>query len=109
MGFFSYVNLRLIANIQTAVIKESLRLGHGVVTPLPRLIGPTDAEILGTTIPAGVTLLYLHFNLSIYNVSPSTDGRVDGRTNPTFQPRNLPRSGLLHPRAMDERRTHGFR
>ena len=39
---------------QTAVIKESLRKAHGVVHPLPRVVGPTDATIAGFTVPAGV-------------------------------------------------------
>lgn len=29
-------------------------MAHGVVTPLPRVIGPVDSEISGVTIPAGV-------------------------------------------------------
>ncbi|PPQ71154.1 hypothetical protein CVT24_009835 [Panaeolus cyanescens] len=37
----------------TAVIKESLRMAHGIVTPLPRVVGPTDAEISGIVVPAG--------------------------------------------------------
>jgi cytochrome P450 len=47
----------LISTItQTAVIKESLRMAHGVVTPLPRIVGPTDAEISGFIVPAGVRI-----------------------------------------------------
>lgn len=37
----------------TAVIKESLRMSHGIVTPLPRIVGPTDADIAGHDVPAG--------------------------------------------------------
>ncbi|RDB18449.1 hypothetical protein Hypma_000256 [Hypsizygus marmoreus] len=40
----------------TAVLKESLRMAHGVVTPLPRIVGPTDTEIYGTVIPAGTVV-----------------------------------------------------
>jgi len=40
----------------TAVIKESLRMAHGVVSPLPRIVGPTDAEISGEVIPAGTVV-----------------------------------------------------
>ena len=36
------------------MIKESLRVGIGAVTPLPRVVGPTDAEIAGIHVPAGV-------------------------------------------------------
>jgi len=44
---------------QTAVIKESLRMAHGVVTPLPRIVGPTAAEISGEVIPLGVSSCYI--------------------------------------------------
>ncbi|KAF9465534.1 cytochrome P450 [Collybia nuda] len=40
----------------TAVIKESLRMAHGVITPLPRIVGPTDAEISGEIVPAGTVV-----------------------------------------------------
>ncbi|KAF8075198.1 cytochrome P450 [Lyophyllum atratum] len=40
----------------TAVIKESLRMAHGVVTPLPRIVGPADSEISGMTVPAGTVV-----------------------------------------------------
>lgn len=40
----------------TAVIKESLRMAHGVVTPLARIVGPTDVEIAGAVIPAGTVV-----------------------------------------------------
>ncbi|KAG6909790.1 hypothetical protein DXG01_015283 [Tephrocybe rancida] len=39
----------------TAVIKESLRMAHGVVTPLPRIVGPIDSEVAGIIIPTGVS------------------------------------------------------
>ncbi|KAF8659814.1 hypothetical protein AX16_001699 [Volvariella volvacea WC 439] len=44
----------------TAVIKESLRLAHGIVTPLPRIAGPTDVEISGAKIPAGTVVAMGH-------------------------------------------------
>jgi len=44
----------------TAVIKESLRMAHGIVTPLPRVVGPGDAQILGETIPAGTVVAMGH-------------------------------------------------
>jgi len=37
----------------TAVIKESLRLAHGVVTPLPRVVGPEDSIVGGYKVPKG--------------------------------------------------------
>ncbi|TFK41442.1 cytochrome P450 [Crucibulum laeve] len=40
----------------TAVIKESLRFTTGIVTPLPRVVGPGDAEIYGYRIPAGTVV-----------------------------------------------------
>ncbi|TFK73743.1 cytochrome P450 [Pluteus cervinus] len=44
----------------TAVIKESLRMASGIVTPLPRVVGPTDVEILGEKIPAGTVVAMGH-------------------------------------------------
>jgi len=37
----------------TAVIKESLRLAHGVVSSIPRVVGPKDAVIAGISVPKG--------------------------------------------------------
>jgi cytochrome P450 len=39
----------------TAVIKESLRLGHGVVSPLPRVVGPEDSIVGCYEVPKGVS------------------------------------------------------
>jgi len=54
----------------TAVIKESLRMAHGIVTPLPRIVGPTDAEISGEVIPSGTVVsmgaTILHKNPNIF-------------------------------------------
>jgi len=54
----------------TAVIKESLRMSHGIVTPLPRIVGPTNADIAGHNIPAGtvvgVSAICLHNDDSIF-------------------------------------------
>ncbi|KAI3605532.1 cytochrome p450 [Moniliophthora roreri] len=36
-----------------AVIKESLRMSHGVASPLPRVVGPSGATIAGVSVPAG--------------------------------------------------------
>ncbi|ESK81719.1 benzoate 4-monooxygenase cytochrome p450 [Moniliophthora roreri MCA 2997] len=36
-----------------AVIKESLRMSHGIATPLPRVVGPSGATIAGVPVPAG--------------------------------------------------------
>lgn len=37
-------------------------MAHGIITPLPRIVGPTDAEISGVTVPAGVRgLLHLSY------------------------------------------------
>ncbi|KAJ8093235.1 hypothetical protein PM082_020721 [Marasmius tenuissimus] len=35
----------------TAVIKESLRLSHGVASPLPRVVGSSGSTIAGVTVP----------------------------------------------------------
>ncbi|KAI0747057.1 cytochrome P450 [Daedaleopsis nitida] len=54
----------------TAVIKESLRLGHGVVNPSPRVVGPTQSTIAGFNIPAGSVVAmgatFVHFNSTIF-------------------------------------------
>ncbi|KAJ3767322.1 cytochrome P450 [Lentinula raphanica] len=54
----------------TAVIKESLRLSHGVVTPLGRVVGPGDAVIVGETIPTGtivgISSTFVHLNAEIF-------------------------------------------
>lgn len=42
--------------VQTAVIKESLRVSCGVVSPLPRVVGPESTEINGMHIPKGVRM-----------------------------------------------------
>ncbi|KAK1216094.1 hypothetical protein PQX77_021272 [Marasmius sp. AFHP31] len=39
----------------TGVIKESLRLSHGVVDPLPRIINRPGATIMGIPVPVGTT------------------------------------------------------
>lgn len=46
---------------QTAVIKEALRLSHGFVTPLPRVVGPLGAKIAGFEIPPKASLRSLLF------------------------------------------------
>ncbi|KAK7473102.1 hypothetical protein VKT23_001203 [Stygiomarasmius scandens] len=54
----------------TAFIKESLRFSHGVVTPLPRIVGPGDAKIGGFIVPAGTVVemscVFLHKNPAIF-------------------------------------------
>ncbi|KAK7032192.1 hypothetical protein VNI00_013366 [Paramarasmius palmivorus] len=40
----------------TAVVKESLRLGHGVCTPLPRVVGPSDVVIGDYHVPVGTAV-----------------------------------------------------
>lgn len=53
----SLPRLRENQTFQTAVLKESLRVSHGVVSPLPRVVGPDSAVIGGWHVPAGVTIL----------------------------------------------------
>ncbi|KAF4610870.1 hypothetical protein D9613_007210 [Agrocybe pediades] len=54
----------------TAVIKESLRMAHGVVSPLPRIVGPSDSEIAGEIIPTGTVVsmgaCMVHKNAEIF-------------------------------------------
>jgi len=49
----SYTTLEKLPYL-TAVIKESLRMSHGIVTPLPRVVGPPGATIAGFNVPASV-------------------------------------------------------
>ncbi|KAJ6543688.1 cytochrome P450, partial [Mycena sp. CBHHK59/15] len=55
----------------TAVIKESVRMAHGVVTPIPRVVGPEDALILGYVLPTGTVvslgITFIHENPSIFD------------------------------------------
>ncbi|EKM57484.1 uncharacterized protein PHACADRAFT_206389 [Phanerochaete carnosa HHB-10118-sp] len=54
----------------TAVIKESLRMSHGVVLPAPRVVGPTDAVIDGVSVPAGAVVgmgsTFMHYNPDVF-------------------------------------------
>ncbi|TFK24619.1 cytochrome P450 [Coprinopsis marcescibilis] len=43
----------------TAVLKESLRMAHGTVSPLPRIV-PTEAVIAGITVPANTVVAINH-------------------------------------------------
>ncbi|KII83645.1 hypothetical protein PLICRDRAFT_119247 [Plicaturopsis crispa FD-325 SS-3] len=55
----------------TAVIKEALRMSHGVATPLPRIVGPSALEILGCHIPSGTVVsmgvTFIHNNSDIFS------------------------------------------
>ncbi|KAI3606063.1 benzoate 4-monooxygenase cytochrome p450 [Moniliophthora roreri] len=54
----------------TAFVKESLRLGHGIVSPLPRVIGSSNAVIDGWQVPAGTVVemssVLLHENPDVF-------------------------------------------
>ncbi|KAK7440388.1 hypothetical protein VKT23_017025 [Stygiomarasmius scandens] len=54
----------------TALIKEALRFSHGVVTPLPRTVGSSDAIIGGFHVPAGtdveMSCVFLHKNPIVF-------------------------------------------
>jgi hypothetical protein len=55
-----WVHLKTVPTaLQTAVIKEALRLSHGFVTPLPRVVGPLGAKIAGFEIPPKARSLLL--------------------------------------------------
>ncbi|KAF8870185.1 cytochrome P450 [Infundibulicybe gibba] len=53
----SHITLETLEKLPylTAVIKESLRMSHGVVTPLPRVV-PSDTVIAGVHVPAGTSV-----------------------------------------------------
>ncbi|KAK7440393.1 hypothetical protein VKT23_017030 [Stygiomarasmius scandens] len=54
----------------TSFIKEALRFSYGIVTPLPRTVGPSDAVIDGIRVPAGtdveMSVIFMHKNPAIF-------------------------------------------
>ena len=56
--FIAFVNLTGVRDIQTAVIKEGLRLGTIVPGRLPRVVPPEGIDHKGTFIPGGVSHLF---------------------------------------------------
>ncbi|ESK86458.1 benzoate 4-monooxygenase cytochrome p450 [Moniliophthora roreri MCA 2997] len=54
----------------TAVIKESLRLSHGVVSPMNRVVPDTGAVIAGQSVPSGTIVSianpFVHMNADIF-------------------------------------------
>ncbi|KZP31904.1 cytochrome P450 [Athelia psychrophila] len=54
----------------TAVIKESLRMSGGVLSPLPRIVRPNSTVVAGVTVPAGTSIsicsTFVHFNADIF-------------------------------------------
>uniref|UniRef100_A0A0W0G312 Benzoate 4-monooxygenase cytochrome p450 n=1 Tax=Moniliophthora roreri TaxID=221103 RepID=A0A0W0G312_MONRR len=54
----------------TAVIKESLRLSHGVVTPMTRIVPDSGATITGHSVPPGTVVstgnTFVHLNADIF-------------------------------------------
>lgn len=55
----------------TAVIKESLRIAVGVVSPMSRIVGPSSANIAGVEVPAGAAVScsasFVHFNPDVFS------------------------------------------
>ncbi|KAF5372252.1 hypothetical protein D9758_005109 [Tetrapyrgos nigripes] len=64
-GGFGYARLEKLPYL-TAFIKESLRCSFGVVSPLPRVVGPGDAKIGGCDVPSetivATSCVFLHQN-----------------------------------------------
>ncbi|KZV68238.1 cytochrome P450 [Peniophora sp. CONT] len=54
----------------TAIIKESLRISHGVVYPAPRVVRPFEAVIDGNMVPAGTVVsmgsMFMHLNPDLF-------------------------------------------
>ena len=54
----------------TANIKESLRLTHGVVSPLPRIVPPQGARIDGRDVPGGTSVgvshIFIHMSQELF-------------------------------------------
>ncbi|KAF8885841.1 cytochrome P450 [Infundibulicybe gibba] len=67
----SHITLETLEKLPylTAVIKESLRMSHGVVTPLPRIV-PNDTVIAGVHVPAGTSvamgMTFMHNNPRVF-------------------------------------------
>ncbi|KAJ7485700.1 cytochrome P450 [Mycena latifolia] len=59
----------------TAVLKESVKMAHGVVTPIPRAVGPSDAQICGYNLPPGtvvsIGITFIHEKPDIFH-SPAS-------------------------------------
>ncbi|THU92245.1 cytochrome P450 [Dendrothele bispora CBS 962.96] len=74
----------------TAVIKESLRLSHGVVSPKGRIVGPGDAILLGETIPAGTVIgissIFVHWNPRLFPEPKKFDPQRWLNTKPNVDP-----------------------
>lgn len=49
-------------------------MSHGVVSPLPRVVGPESAEIGGIIVPAGVSQIAYRLELLISNIVNTDDG-----------------------------------
>ncbi|KAL0069997.1 hypothetical protein AAF712_002894 [Marasmius tenuissimus] len=66
---FGYTALEKLPYL-TAFIKETLRCSHGVVSPLPRVVGPGDGRIDGYDIPRGTIVatsaVFLHQNPEVF-------------------------------------------
>ncbi|PPQ66756.1 hypothetical protein CVT24_008713 [Panaeolus cyanescens] len=66
------LDLRVLQSLPylNAVIKESLRLSHGFVTPLPRVVGETGATIGGIEVPphtvVGMSVTCVHLDSTIF-------------------------------------------
>ena len=84
---------------QTAVIKESLRMSHGVVLPAPRIVSPEDVVIDGFPVPVGVSGRALFLPL-IVSHELDVDRSGDRMHVPPLQQRYISRSLCLPPRAM---------
>lgn len=52
----SEAHVDVCRSIQTAVLKESLRLSHGVVQPMTRVVPAEGAHVSGHFIPGGVSI-----------------------------------------------------
>ncbi|ESK85485.1 benzoate 4-monooxygenase cytochrome p450 [Moniliophthora roreri MCA 2997] len=71
----------------TAFLKETLRFGHGVVTPLPRVVGASNTIIDGSAVPVGTVVgmscVFLHEDPNIFEnpleFSPERWLRADTR------------------------------
>ncbi|KAL0575627.1 hypothetical protein V5O48_006352 [Marasmius crinis-equi] len=66
---FGYTALEKLPYL-TAFIKECLRCSHGIVSPLPRIVGPGKGNIAGYDVPRGAVVsascVFLHENPDVF-------------------------------------------
>lgn len=73
-------------------------MSYGVVTALPRVVGPTHAQIAGFLVPSGVGIVLTPIHYTYLTVH--LDGRLDEHLLHAFQSRHLRCTGQVFTGAM---------